>query len=69
MIAGWISVRERLPELGQEVLVMLMGGARTLARLDENGNREVRPQWVDREAVRYALACVTHWLPLPVGQT
>jgi hypothetical protein len=67
MIADWISVKERLPELGQEVLVMLQGGARTLARLDENGVRELRQLWVDREAVRYALWCVTHWLPLPVG--
>ena len=69
MISDWISVRERLPELGQEVLVKLQGGARTLARLDGNGNHESRALWVDREAVRYTLWCVTHWLPLPAAQT
>ena len=29
MMCRWISVNERLPELGQEVLVLLRGGART----------------------------------------
>lgn len=69
MITDWVSVKERLPELGQEVLVKLQGGARTLARLDGNDARESRPLWVDREAVRYALWCVTHWAPLPAART
>jgi len=69
MMSDWISVKERLPELGQEVLVKLQGGARTLARLDGNGASVSRPLWIDREAVRYALWCVTHWLPLPAAQT
>jgi len=68
MMPDWISITERLPEWGQEVLILLQGGARTLAKLDGNEPNHHQPLWVDRYAVRYALACVTHWLPVPVAK-
>jgi len=68
-MSDWISVKERLPQVGQEVLVLLRGGSRALATLDGKDGVGARSLWVDREAVRYALWCVTHWLPLPVAET
>ena len=69
MMCRWISVNERLPETGQEVLVLLRGGARTLAKLQDIPLADAKRLWVDRHAVRYAPWCVTHWLPLPAGES
>lgn len=65
--AKWISVKDRLPELGEEVLVLGNEGSLEVRRLTL---RKIHPDekdphyWLDGwdESADYT---VTHWMPLP----
>lgn len=56
---GWISVEDRLPELGQRVMAFCRAGIMTFLRYDG----EV---WFEMSSKNeYLLSFVTHWQPLP----
>lgn len=59
-MSEWISVKERLPEYGQPVLVARPGRAGEVKV--EQGSRNVGGRWkVYGSLVKRA----THWLPIP----
>ena len=53
----WISVDERLPEVGQWVLVLI--DAETLVFQFMGGS------WSNEDEYIFAVSDVTHWMPLP----
>lgn len=55
---NWVSVKERLPEKGKSVLVMLQEGACLVARIEPWG-------WAKGYSAADILDDVTHWMPLP----
>ena len=58
-MSEWISVEERLPEIGQSVLV---------ARTGKGVRMEFRCSWGDwvcDDEYNMPLSPVTHWMPLP----
>lgn len=59
----WISVKDRLPEMGMDVLVT--DGLHTMVTWCENTNDGVK--WVDNyyTYVNVRFKEVTHWMPLP----
>jgi Protein of unknown function (DUF551) len=63
---GWISVKERLPELGEWVIVVIGGNVqRTMCRLQQCYPYASRWEWQDSDADVAPLEAVTHWQPLP----
>lgn len=57
----WISVDDKLPELGKEVLAYCAGRFMEVARLDfKDGEKRFLCMWDST-----ALYRVTHWMPLP----
>jgi len=54
----WISVKERLPEEADEVLVFCRNGETTWTNLAHR----VGKQWW---RVGVPMQCVTHWMPMP----
>jgi hypothetical protein len=69
---GWISVEERLPEVGERVLVLVPQNVRTPVQIDEwaiqrefplsfsTASVPTGPGWCDHE-----FSEVSHWQPLP----
>jgi hypothetical protein len=57
-VDGWISVKERLPEIGDTVLVYYR-------RVDYRGADIMR--YIGRWLTVDPLVEVTHWMPLPVS--
>lgn len=57
-VPQWISVKERLPEEADEVLVFCRNGETTWTNLAHR----VGKQWW---RVGVPMQCVTHWMPLP----
>ena len=55
----WISVKDRLPDNGENVLVWNHLGVIALAWINENGD------WEQPSGECYSFPCVTHWMPLP----
>jgi hypothetical protein len=49
----WISVEERMPPCGRDVLVATCGGYISIDALRTDGKG-----WIDH-------GCITHWMPLP----
>ena len=59
---NWISVADRLPEEGKDVLCAGSGGSQYVTSWVSDD------KWVDRECSYHKkvfLTCVTHWQPLP----
>lgn len=54
----WISVKERLPEVGEDVLAYLGEGIFEICWTLKDGCWETRDSYLDMDAV-------THWQPLP----
>ena len=66
-MSEWISVKDRLPEIGVEVLicdVSCSNGYRDIWSLERD---EVYDDigWNDKNGDWYYLDDVTHWMPLP----
>ena len=62
-MSKWISVEERLPNDGEEVLVWVDGGI-----LDVGIWSKRDKGWVDASSLQQAFG-VTHWMPLPEPPT
>jgi hypothetical protein len=63
-MSEWISVKEKLPSMSQDVLIVLSmaGGETRLAHLVHYGDH----QWFAGEyGAEYAIKDVNHWMPLP----
>ena len=62
-VGGWISVEDRLPEIGEAVLVICRFGKMIVSELDGYWGKErlfwTYPNWVEEQIE------VTHWMPLP----
>ena len=56
--SGWISVEERLPELGDSVLLYTYSDRQCVGWRDQDG-------WWHTHAYVYDPEAVTHWMPLP----
>ena len=54
----WISVEDRLPDTGVEVMT-LMRGVHMLAW------RTKDTEWINDNDESEGINCVTHWMPLP----
>lgn len=54
----WISVKERLPEVGEDVIAYLGEGIFEICWMLKDGVWETRDAYLDTDAV-------THWMPLP----
>lgn len=59
----WISVKDRLPNSGQSVLVCLESKAVTEALY--LGDKFVRPEMFSLRTYKFKTNKVTHWMPLP----
>ncbi len=58
-VVGWISVKDRLPKLGQRVMAHCRAGIMTFLRYDGD-------VWFEMSSRNeYLLSFVTHWQPLP----
>ena len=55
----WITVEERLPEIGQYVLCLCRANIFCVLRRDKDGD------WYENPAHVYMSKFVTHWMPLP----
>ena len=61
----WISVKDRLPELGDPVLIRLKDGTVRLAVLDTDDNSDVY-FWSDNYSYETISGWdTTHWMPIP----
>ena len=61
----WISVKDRLPELGDPVLIRLKDGIVRLAVLDTDDNSDAH-FWSDNYSYETISGWdVTHWMPIP----
>lgn len=59
MMSEWISVNDRLPEIGEEVLIAFSDSGLMVGELLPDGQGFANPY----ERVNYKI--VTHWMPLP----
>lgn len=57
--SAWVSMNDRLPEAGENVIVWNNLGVIALAWLNDNG------AWEQPGGECYSFPCVTHWMPLP----
>jgi len=62
---NWISVKERLPKLGEEVLI-LRGKFIEIGNLSKELDVNADPEWFNRDG-HWDLG-VTHWMPLPIPE-
>lgn len=61
----WVSVKDRLPELGDPVLIRLKDGTVRLAVLDTDDNSDAY-FWSDNYSYETISGCATtHWMPIP----
>ena len=61
LVKDWISVRDRLPRLGQQVMAFCRAGIRMLLRYDGE-------LWFEMSSRKeYLYSFVTHWQPLPAA--
>ena len=62
----WVSVKDRLPELGDPVLIRLKDGTVRLAVLDTDDNSDAY-FWSDNYSYETISGCdTTHWMPIPL---
>lgn len=65
-VQEWISVTERLPAVGEDVLVITSSSDRNMAVWRLFGNAENRQaHWEDEVGDGLVLGAATHWMPLP----
>lgn len=57
-MSEWISVKERLPKAGEDVIAYLGEGIFEICWMLKDGCWETRDAYLDTDAV-------THWQPLP----
>ena len=61
----WVSVKDKLPELGDPVLIRLKDGTVRLAVLDTDDNSDAY-FWSDNYSYETISGCdTTHWMPIP----
>jgi Protein of unknown function (DUF551) len=61
-MSEWISVKDRLPETGDDVLVWLDHGCELASYLIPYGWQSEFINWLEWAACRVN---ITHWMPLP----
>lgn len=65
----WISVKDRLPEDEDEIVLVIASGKPkhniTLNRAYELANYSPEEGWILTEYPEWECATVTHWMPLP----
>ena len=64
-VQEWISVKDRLPEKGTEVLAFDHYGRPLIAKLVENYYFSDGVSWYDRLGYYLGMSIITHWMPLP----
>lgn len=73
-MADWISVEDRLPKIGESVLVAVIINAKVSLPFHTESAPEIRIGWRDNLSARHKwclqfsnadMAEVTHWQPLP----
>ena len=67
-MSGWISVKDRLPDGPQRVLVNIKECGRLVCGLSGNWNEEdvfIPYRWGCINDIDFDLSDVTHWMPLP----
>jgi hypothetical protein len=58
---GWISVKDELPEKGENVLISTRYGVGLASICSSSGNLV---NWIEPYG-EYTFSSVTHWMPLP----
>lgn len=61
----WISVEDRLPEIGEEVLVVDVDVSDVIVRVYSLNHDTKGYYWDDEGGWWNDFECVTHWMPLP----
>lgn len=61
----WISVEERLPEIGEEVIVYIPGAGCQVMWLNQPDQETADIKWVMEHGWWCAVDEVTHWMQLP----
>ena len=61
----WISVKERLPEYADSVLVTDIRDGYTSIASRTKGTRGVQDWWECDDTFRLPISEITHWMPLP----
>lgn len=65
---GWVSVEDRLPEVGKDVLVCTTGGVMLLPHHTIKNSTTGEIHWL-AYGEPYDVKGITHWMPLPEPPT
>lgn len=63
-VGGWISVKDRLPEPEEKVLIYTKTGCLKYAQYHDEPN-VVNPWYVYEDQARAWTNVISHWMPLP----
>lgn len=61
--SGWVSVKERLPEPEENVIIWAKTGCMKYAQYHEDGS--INPWYVYEDNARAWTNVISHWMPLP----
>lgn len=62
-VCGWVSVKDRLPEPEENVIIWTKTGCMKYAQYHEDGS--VNPWYVYEDNARAWTNVISHWMPLP----
>ena len=62
-VSGWVSVKDRMPEPEENVIIWAKTGCMKYAQYHEDGS--VNPWYVYEDNARAWTNVISHWMPLP----
>ena len=62
-VSGWVSVKDRLPEPDENVIIWTKTGCMKYAQYHEDGS--INPWYVYEDNARAWTNVISHWMPLP----